>query len=127
MQLLELKDAKEEEKAVLLEQAVKLTIPNIEEKSISDLVLSISELNSLAQQISNESLPLKEWTTDFNIIQTSGGFNTELHFGDIKPYFSDGYSWLYSTTYWNNSTFKDLTTQNNYNREFYFLQSVKRR
>lgn len=88
--------------------------------SINEIgLLSISELNSLAQQISNESLPLKEWTTDFNIIQTSGGFNTELHFGDIKPYFSDGYSWLYSTTYWNSSTFKDLTTQNNFNREFF--------
>ena len=51
LQLLELKDAKEEEKAAVLEQAVKLTIPNIEEKSISDLILSISELNLVLEYV----------------------------------------------------------------------------
>ena len=51
LQLLELKNASKEEKAVLLEQAVKLTIPNIDEKSISDLILSISELNLVLEYV----------------------------------------------------------------------------
>ncbi|MBR6643821.1 MAG: helix-turn-helix transcriptional regulator [Lachnospiraceae bacterium] len=45
VQWMELKNVPETERSLLLEQAVKLTIPNIDTKPVAELVLSIQELN----------------------------------------------------------------------------------
>ena len=73
-------------------------------------LLPLSKLDELAKKISNQSLPLKEWGDNLQIIQgeyTHRGnqYGTEIHFGDLKQYITKDYSWLYSTTYWNSSTY----------------------
>ena len=82
---------------------------NIDINNISQL--SLSELNQIIKEISNKELPLQEWGANLEIIQgkyTTGNgatYGTEIHFGDLKPYIPDKYSWLYSTTYWNSSVY----------------------
>jgi len=65
-------------------------------------LLPVSELNSIAKKVSNEELPLEEWGQNINISNSS---LSEITFGNLKPYIPKNYSWLYSTTYWNNTIF----------------------
>ena len=72
---------------------------------VSDIsLLPVSELNNIAKQLSNEELPLEEWGQNINISNAS---IQEITFGDLKPYIPKDYSWLYSTTYWNNTVFSN--------------------
>ena len=72
-------------------------------KSIS--LLPLSELNNIVKDISNQELPLLEWTTNYESLYVENRLGTILNFGDIKSYIPKKYSWLYSTTYWNSSYF----------------------
>ncbi len=59
LQWLELKGEKTEEYGVILEQAVKLTVPNVDTKPISELVLSVSELNLILEYVAYQQE--KQW------------------------------------------------------------------
>ncbi len=96
LQLLELKNAPKEEKDILLEQTVKLTIPNIDKKSISDLILSISELNLVLEYVTYQKKEhLKEQYEElFQYIQ-QGKFDLEsraLLYSKLALYFCN-YQW----------------------------------
>ena len=71
----------------------------------STSLLSVSEMNEIAKKLGHQSLPLREWSENFDVIQTSNNGIVEIHFGDIKPFFKEQ-EWLYSTTYWNSSVFR---------------------
>ena len=77
--------------------------------SINDIsLLSISELDGIVYKTSNKNLPLKEWGENYDVI--NAGYNNsaiQATFGDLKPFISKDYSWLYSTTYWNSTVFND--------------------
>ena len=78
-------------------------------------LMSISELDSIINKISQKSLPLKEWGDNLEIVQgyyeNSGvEYGDEIFFGNLKPYIPEEYKWLYSTTYWNSTVYKLPTT-----------------
>lgn len=77
--------------------------------SINDIsLLSISELDDIVYKISNNNLPLKEWGENYDVINYGYGNSAiKATFGDLKPFISKDYSWLYSTTYWNSTVFND--------------------
>ena len=91
------------------------TLKNYKQQFIDDSylvesigLLKLSKLNSIIQQISNQSLPLKDWNDNVQIVQGTYYGKTEdsfYYFGDLKPYIPSDYKWLYSTTYWNSSYF----------------------
>ena len=69
-------------------------------------LLSLSELENIINKISNQSLPLQEWSQNVEVVTPGTFIETEVHFGDLKPYISPQYSWLYSTTYWNSTLYE---------------------
>lgn len=77
--------------------------------SINDIsLLSVSELDDIVYKISNKNLPLKEWGENYDVINHAySGVSIQATFGDLKPFISKEYSWLYSTTYWNSTVFND--------------------
>ena len=96
-----------------LNKSMGIEIQNIE-------LLSLSELNDIIYNISNKKIPLKEWGEQVETIQTSHNSPTEIHFGDIKPFIPTKYKWLYSTTYWNSTTFSSPSVYTYSNRFFVF-------
>lgn len=88
-----------------------LTNMNFDIDTIS--LLSISELNEVVNKISNKSLPLIDWSNNYEIItqRNNNGYNTitndEISFGSLKQYIPKDYDWLYSTSYWNRTIFRD--------------------
>lgn len=90
--------------------------------SINDIsLLSISELDEIVYKTSNEKLPLKEWGENYDILH-NGNHLLQATFGNLKPYISKEYSWLYSTTYWNSTIFDDSNSQHGHTyRNTYFV------
>lgn len=92
--------------------------------SINDIsLLSISELDDIVYKISNKNLPLKEWGENYDVINYGYGNSAiKATFGDLKPFISKDYSWLYSTTYWNSTVFNDsMPSQHSTYRNTYFV------
>ena len=92
--------------------------------SINDIsLLSISELDDIVYKISNKNLPLKEWGENYDVINYGYGNSAiKATFGDLKPFISKDYSWLYSTTYWNSTVFNESMPPQHYTyRNMYFV------
>ena len=92
--------------------------------SINDIsLLSISELDEIVYKISNKNLPLKEWGENYDVINyANSSASIQATFGDLKPFISKEYSWLYSTTYWNSTVFNDSSPSHHYTyRNTYFV------
>ena len=69
--------------------------------NVSDIsLISLTELNNLANSLSGNYLPLEEWSEN---VESASYPLAMFNFGNIKPYIPDKYKWLYSTTYWNRS------------------------
>jgi hypothetical protein len=73
-------------------------------------LLSLSQLYDIIYSVSNNKLPLKDWSDNFVIINQDQYYNYIVEFGYIKPYIPEKYSWLYSSTYWNSTVFKHEST-----------------
>lgn len=87
---------------------------------INDIgLLSVNDINNITKKVTNKSLPLKEWATAVENIPTEDYYDyiSTVSFGDLKPYLTKDYSWLYSTSYWNSTIFDS-------NKSYYGLYYV---
>ena len=74
-------------------------------------LLSLTDLDNLVKEISNERLPIKYWSDHFgDDVLVENNYLIETTFGDLKQYIPQKYKWLYSTTYWNSTLFKNPVT-----------------
>ena len=66
---------------------------------------------------------MKEWGENYDVINYGYGNSAiKATFGDLKPFISKDYSWLYSTTYWNSTVFNDsMPSQHSTYRNTYFV------
>ena len=72
--------------------------------------LSVSEIEKIIKEKTNKTLPLAEWGNAVSSIPREGAPVVEGVFGNLKDYVPNEYKWLYSTTYWNKTTFTASNT-----------------
>lgn len=72
--------------------------------------LSVSEIEKIIKEKANKTLPLAEWGNAVSSIPREGAPVVEGVFGNLKDYVPNEYKWLYSTTYWNKTTFTASNT-----------------
>ena len=81
--------------------------------------LSVNDINNITKKVTNKTLPLSEWATAVDNIPTEDYYDyiSTVSFGDLKPYLTEDYSWLYSTSYWNSTIYES-------NKSYYGLYYV---
>lgn len=87
---------------VVREYELELKRMGFEVENVS--MFPLSKLDDLIYRFSNEHLPLLDWE---NYPISDRDNQQSMTFGNLKPYIPEEYSWLYSTTYWNQSLFKN--------------------
>ena len=82
-------------------------------------LLSVNDINNITKKATNKTLPLSEWATAVDNIPTEDYYDyiSTVSFGDLKPYLTEDYSWLYSTSYWNSTIYES-------NKSYYGLYYV---
>ncbi len=74
---------------------------SIETKNLS--ILTINDINNIVFELTNEEIPLEEWNKNAKLINTNEGKKYYV-LGNLKDLLSEEYSWLWSTTYWTNTS-----------------------
>ena len=88
-------------------------------------ILNMKEINDLVFDISGKNLPLSDWyNASLNAEWSKDEADSYISIGDLKSYVSNGYSWIWNTTYWTRTLVGNDTKQEGVNNDTYFISSA---
>ena len=91
-------------------------------------LITVSELDDLIHSISSKNLPLGEWFDNSNgKVENDDGLSNYATIGDLKPYVSEDYAWIWNTSYWTRTIVGNGVNLDNWamgSTDVYFVSSA---